>query len=51
MELLNKYFQRHCPEITPTAGYYQDGRRFLADLKSHNLDPQLAPSHLLVRQR
>ena len=51
MELLNRYFQRHCPTITPTAGYYQDGRRFLNDLKSHNLDPQLAPHHLLVRQR
>ncbi len=51
MEMLNAYFHQHCPQIKPTAGYYQDGQRFLKDLKTHNLDPALAPLHLLVRNR
>lgn len=51
MEMLNTYFQSHCPDLAPTAGYYKDGKRFLSDLQSHNLAPHLAPRHLLVRQR
>jgi len=51
MELLNAYFARHCPEISPTAGYYKDGKRFLNDLHKANLPAELAPNHLLVRQR
>lgn len=51
LEMLNGYFRKHCPEITPTAGYYTDGRRFLNDLKSYNLPSHLTPDHLLVRQR
>jgi hypothetical protein len=51
MEMLNTYFQKHLPDVPPTAGYYQDGRRFLNDLKSKNLDPAFAPLHLLVRKR
>jgi len=51
MEMLNAYFRQHCPEITPTAGYYQDGRRFLNDLDTHQFPSHLAPQHLLVRQR
>jgi len=51
MELLNNYFQKHCPGITTTAGYYTDGQRFLADLKKFNLPPSLAPHNLLVRER
>ena len=51
MDMLNGYFQRHCPDILPTAGYYADGRRFLADLDSFHLPAHLAPRHLLVRDR
>ena len=51
MEILNAHFARHCPDIAPTAGYYKDGIRFLEDLKQSNLDPHLAPTALLVRQR
>lgn len=51
MEILNAHFARHCPAIAPTAGYYQDGTRFLQDLKEANLDPKLTPTSLLVRQR
>ena len=49
MEILNVYFQRHCPGIAPTAGYYQDGKRFLRDLEAAQIDRRLAPAELLVR--
>jgi len=51
MDILNSYFQKHCPGIAPTAGYYKDGQRFLTDMKPHNLTETIAPQHLLVRQR
>lgn len=51
MELINAHFQKHCPNIKPTAGYYKDGKRFLNDIKTHNLQSHLAPTHLLIRQR
>ena len=51
MDVFNRYFQLHCQGITPTAGYYTDGKRFLADLKSYGLAARLAPEGLLVRRR
>lgn len=51
MELINAYFRRHVPTIAPTAGYYQDGQRFLGDLKTAGISEALAPEHLLVRSR
>ena len=51
MEMLNGYFRRRCPELAPTAGYYTDGRRFLKDLEDYALPAQIAPEHLLVRER
>jgi len=50
MEKFNQFFQERCPGIAPTAGYYQDGQRFLADLKG-KIDPALIPQDLLVRKR
>ena len=50
MEMLNAYFARLCPEVAGTAGYYQDGRRFLAQIEAM-IEPGLTPKHLLVRQR
>ena len=50
MELLNAYFRDKCPGIKPTAGYYQDGKRFLKDLNSQ-MDMGSIPKDLLVRQR
>ena len=50
MGMLNSYFEKHCPGILPTAGYYKDGRRFLDDLEGR-IDPGLAPRELLVRDR
>jgi len=51
MDIINSYFQKHCPGIIPTAGYYQDGKRFLDDLQTYRISPSLAPEKLLVRQR
>lgn len=51
MEILNHYFQKLCPNLKPTAGYYTDGRRFLNDLKSHQLPHHQTPPHLLIRNR
>ena len=30
---LNRFFASHMPELKPTAGYVEDGRRFLADVQ------------------
>lgn len=35
MDSLNRYFLGLCPELKPTAGYWQDGQRFLKDLETH----------------
>lgn len=35
MHRLNTWFQKRCPDLKPTAGYAQDGGRFLADLEPH----------------
>jgi len=33
MESISRYFLSHCSEIEPTAGYWQDGQRFIKDLE------------------
>ena len=30
---MNRFFRSHMPELKPTAGYVQDGRRYLADIE------------------
>ncbi len=35
MKLLNGYWLRHLPELTPTAGYYRDGVRFYRQIRPH----------------
>lgn len=40
MGSLNHYFCRLCPDLCPTAGYWQDGQRFMKDLATY------LPSHL-----
>ncbi|MBT4767319.1 MAG: hypothetical protein HOO04_03055 [Phycisphaerae bacterium] len=30
---LNRFFQNHMPELKPTAGYVEDGRRFVSDIE------------------
>jgi hypothetical protein len=34
MESLNAFFAQLCPDLTPTAGYWQDGQRFIRDLQT-----------------
>ena len=50
MESLNVFFADVCPGIKPTAGYYQDGKRFLGELTAAGLLAQ-EWEELLVRQR
>jgi len=50
VERLNAHFARRAPGLRPTAGYVQDGRRFLEDLR-HALPAEEVPLHLLVRSR
>jgi hypothetical protein len=51
MELLNQYFSEQVgPGLKPTAGYVQDGRRFLADIETFLARGAFAPE-LLIRQR
>jgi hypothetical protein len=40
MHSLNHYFCGLCPNLCPTAGYWQDGQRFMQDLSTY------LPSHL-----
>jgi ribonuclease HIII len=50
VEELNRYFAQTCPVLKPTAGYWQDGQRFIADLKKYNLLKSLK-TELLIRQK
>ena len=47
---LNLWFGERVPELAPTAGYYVDGRRFLADIESFARRADL-PLSRLVRVR
>lgn len=44
---INRYFAAHCPDLKPTAGYWQDGQRFIADLKKYPDCPPYNPSHFI----
>lgn len=47
---MNAWFQARVPGLQPTAGYYVDGHRFLADLAPH-LPTLAVPTERLVRIR
>jgi hypothetical protein len=47
---LNRYFSEICGQIRPTAGYWEDGQRYLLEL-SERLGEDCVPKHLLVRVR
>ncbi len=51
VEHLNRYFDTLVPGIKPTAGYYQDGTRFLQDIKNAGQYPPPALIHRLIRQK
>jgi hypothetical protein len=50
MDRFNRFWQHHAPDLKPTAGYVQDGRRFLAEI-----DPLIQSLGIdrrqLIRQR
>ncbi len=48
MDSMNDYFVTLNPALKPTAGYWQDGLRFLADLQAHLPDLRIDP-HQMVR--
>ncbi len=50
MHVLNAWFAEQVPGIAPTAGYFVDGHRFLADLEPHAARLCL-PRERLVRSR
>ncbi len=50
MELLNAWWVRRVAQLKPTAGYYQDGRRFLRDIDAA-LSAEDVDRSLLIRSR
>jgi ribonuclease HII len=50
MNNLNLYFAEICGKIRPTAGYWQDGQRFIQDL-SKCLGEGFAEKNILIRVR
>ncbi|MCH2138052.1 MAG: hypothetical protein MK074_03260 [Phycisphaerales bacterium] len=50
MHRLNRYFSDHLPAVAPTAGYVQDGRRWLKDVQPV-LESQGVARETLVRAR
>ena len=47
---MNRYFGGLCSDLRPTAGYWQDGLRFIDDIKTRRPDVQL-DSQMLIRCR
>ena len=50
MMRLNEYFIRLCPTLKPTAGYWQDGQRFVKDLEQQ-IPEQMPDKERLIRCR
>jgi ribonuclease HII len=50
VDAMNRYFISKCPDLQPTAGYWQDGTRFIADLEKY-LPDELEHKDSLVRSR
>jgi len=47
---MNRYFGSLCDDLRPTAGYWQDGLRFIQDIKTRRPDIQI-DERLLIRSR
>ena len=50
VEAMNRWFCERVPGLLPTAGYYSDGQRFLADVEPFVARSEL-PRSRLVRVR
>jgi len=47
MLAFNRYWQSHAPEVAATAGYYQDGMRFIEQIQPHMLRLGVERDHLV----
>jgi ribonuclease HII len=47
MHRFNRFWQTHLPELSPTAGYYNDGLRFLRDIASKRAELGIADEQLV----
>ena len=50
MRRFNAFWKIHVPDLTPTAGYYNDGLRFLRDIQAKRSEMQIVDD-FLVRSR
>jgi hypothetical protein len=50
MRRFNAFWRQHLPDVTPTAGYYNDGQRFLQDIEVTRWGLGI-PDELLIRAR
>lgn len=47
MRRFNAFWKQHLPEVTPTAGYYGDGARFLTDIEHKRRELGIADEQLI----
>jgi hypothetical protein len=47
MHRFNRYWQTHLPALTPTAGYYNDGERFLRDIAAKRIELGIGDADLV----
>jgi hypothetical protein len=47
MSRFNAWWQRHLPQLAPTAGYYSDGVRFLKDISAKRVELGIADEDLV----
>jgi len=47
MKRFNAFWQRHVPEVLPTAGYYGDGVRFLGDIEPKRRELGIADEQMV----
>ncbi len=50
MERFNRFWRKHLPDVKPTKGYAQDGKRFLAEIET-TLGELNIPREQIIRQR
>ena len=48
MRRFNAFWKVHLPDVKPTAGYYNDGLRFLRDIKQKRRELQISDDLLVL---